>query len=689
MAVQSRSGDPADVNEHRLDEGIRFWAKLAAAPSSVTERPLFALISEFLQRLQQNLQFDHCAFSFYDPSRQVVAVVFESGQFRLPREVPVNQNSLGLVLQHQQAIEVNDTQSDNRFPDLNTLAEAASFRSFRVVPLSTHARRLGTFGVARRQPGSFSEEESLKLDRAAELVALVLENAFMSEVVAGEKKRLETLLDITTALISSLDIRKLFHDVSTLLQPSVRQDFTHLALYDAASDAMKHHILDSTTASLSEMRESTVPLGECPTGIAFTRGESMQFTQAELQVIGSSFSQSLLAAGVQTISCFPLISRGRKLGALGLASTRNGHCSPQDVALLTQIAAQVAVAIDNARAHEEIAQLKERLSKEKLYLEEEIRSQHNFGEVVGNSPALRQVLKQVEIAAPSDATVLILGETGTGKELIARALHRLSARRDNNFIKLNCAAIPTGLLESELFGHEKGAFTGAVSQKIGRLELADKGTVFLDEIGEIPLELQPKLLRALQDQEFERLGGVRTIKVNVRVIAATNRDLAQAVDDHQFRRDLYYRLNVFPIRLPALRDRPGDIPLLVRYFVQKFARRMGKDIESIPAEFIQQLEHWHWPGNIRELENLLERSVILTQGKVLYAPLSELRILPDQSRNVGTLEEIEREYIIRMLRDAGGIIAGVRGAAARLGMKRTTLQSRMQKLGITRQHYEQ
>jgi len=350
----------------------------------------------------------------------------------------------------------------------------------------------------------------------------------------------------------------------------------------------------------------------------------------------------------------------------------------------------VAVAVDNAHAYQEIAGLKEKLSKEKLYLEEEIRAQHNFGEVIGDSPPLRHVLKQVEIAAPSDATVLILGETGTGKELVARALHRLSSRRAGNFIKLNCAAIPTGLLESELFGHEKGAFTGAVSQKVGRFELADKGTLFLDEIGEIPLELQPKLLRALQDQEFERLGGVRTIKVNVRVVAATNRDLGQAVANNLFRRDLYYRLNVFPIRLPALRDRPGDIPLLVRYFVQKSARLMSKNIESIPTDLIQELERWHWPGNIRELENFLERSVILTQGTVLYAPIAELRATsPDRNHNSGTLEDMEREYIVRTLREAGGVVAGIRGAAARLGMKRSTLQSRMQKLGIMREQYQQ
>jgi formate hydrogenlyase transcriptional activator len=284
----------------------------------------------------------------------------------------------------------------------------------------------------------------------------------------------------------------------------------------------------------------------------------------------------------------------------------------------------------------------------------------------------------------------VLGETGTGKELIARALHRLSSRREGNFIKLNCAAIPSGLLESELFGHEKGAFTGAVSQKIGRLELADKGTLFLDEIGEIAMELQPKLLRVLQDHEFERLGGVKTIRINIRLIAATNRDLAQAVEEHQFRSDLFYRLNVFPIRLPPLRERAGDIPMLVRYFVQKLARRMSKNIDSIPAELLREFEKWHWPGNVRELENFIERSIILTQGSVLFAPVAELRIdLAHAMRKSGsTLEDVEREYILRTLRESGGVIAGIRGAAARLGMKRTTLQSKMHRLGITRDEYE-
>jgi formate hydrogenlyase transcriptional activator len=348
----------------------------------------------------------------------------------------------------------------------------------------------------------------------------------------------------------------------------------------------------------------------------------------------------------------------------------------------------VAVALDNARSYREIAQLTDKLANEKLYLEEEIRSELNFEEIVGESPALKRVLAQARTVAPSDATVLILGDTGTGKELIARAIHRMSSRKDRVFVKLNCTAIPTVLLESELFGHEKVAFTGAISQKVGRLELADKGSLFLDEVGDIPLELQPKLLRVLQDQEFERLGSTRTIKVDIRLIAATNRDLAHAVAEREFRSDLYYRLNVFPIRMPALSERKTDIPALVRHFVQKFSRRMNKQIEIIPSATMSALVNWEWPGNVRELENLMERSVILSDGRVLNAPLAELRTSSEGLESDGTLECLERQYIIRVLRDTNGVIAGPRGAAVRLGMKRTTLQSRILKMGISRQEFE-
>jgi formate hydrogenlyase transcriptional activator len=343
----------------------------------------------------------------------------------------------------------------------------------------------------------------------------------------------------------------------------------------------------------------------------------------------------------------------------------------------------------NAHAYQEIAQLRDKLAEEKLYLEGEIRSKINFEEIVGESPALKRVLAQAKTVAASDASVLILGETGTGKELIARAIHRMSPRKDNNFIKVNCAAIPTGLLESELFGHEKGAFTGALMRKLGRVELADKGTLFLDEIGDISLDLQPKLLRVLQDEEFERLGSTRTIAVDVRIISATNRNLSECVMQRQFRSDLFYRLNVFPIRMPSLRERQKDIPLLVRYFVQKFARRMGRHIDTISSETMNALMNWEWPGNVRELENFMERSVILSEGPVLRAPLAELRPDTDHAKPAeSTLAKVEREHILRVLRDAGGVVAGPHGAAARLGMKRTTLQSRMRKMGIVRSDYE-
>jgi formate hydrogenlyase transcriptional activator len=383
------------------------------------------------------------------------------------------------------------------------------------------------------------------------------------------------------------------------------------------------------------------------------------------------------------------------LGVLSAARVEDKPFGEEDLALLVQISKQVAIALDNSLAYREINELKEQLAREKIYLEDEIRTDMQFHDIIGNSSVLRNVLQQVEIVAPTDSTVLIYGETGTGKELIARAVHDLSSRKARAFVKLNCAAIPTGLLESELFGHERGAFTGAIAQRIGRFELAHGGTVFLDEIGEIPLELQPKLLRVLQEREFERLGGSRTLRSDARLIAATNRDLAAMAQENKFRPDLYYRLNVFPIRVPSLRERAEDIPLLVRHFVQQFSRRMGRAIDSVPADTIDALVEYHWPGNIRELQNVIERAVIVTQGPVLKVALGELASAPRMSAHAPALassddgnsmrkvlEETEREQIIRALEQANWVISGESGAAARLGMKRSTLQARMQKLGI-------
>jgi formate hydrogenlyase transcriptional activator len=388
--------------------------------------------------------------------------------------------------------------------------------------------------------------------------------------------------------------------------------------------------------------------------------------------------------GLNSFCDVPLISRNRRLGVLAVARREENAFNEDEVAFLTQVANQVAIGVENALAFSEIAELKDRLAQEKLYLEDEIRGEMDFEGIVGQSAALRHVLSLVETVAPSDSTVLLLGETGTGKELIARAIHDRSRRKDRTFVKLNCAAIPTGLLESELFGHERGAFTGAISQKVGRLELADQGSLFLDEVGDIPIEIQPKLLRALQEREFERLGSTRTKKVDVRLVAATNRDLEKMIERGEFRSDfdLYYRLNVFPIRIPPLRERPEDIPLLVRYFTQKYARRMEKQIDSIPAAAMKKLASWHWAGNIRELENFIERSVILTHGPALQVPVGELAHNGKGAPLAGTREATERDEIVRILQATKGRVAGPHGAAARMGIKRTTLISRMKKLGI-------
>jgi formate hydrogenlyase transcriptional activator len=433
-----------------------------------------------------------------------------------------------------------------------------------------------------------------------------------------------------------------------------------------------------------------------------------QFDPAEL---GPEGSQIVLGEGLKTLCITPLVNRGRAIGVLGLARKKDNSFSEHDAEFLTEVAGQVAIAIENAIAYREISELKDKLAQEKLYLEEEIRSELNFEHIIGSSPALKQVLELVETVASSDSTVLLLGDTGTGKELIARAIHDHSRRKDRTFVKLNCAAIPTGLLESELFGHEKGAFTGAISQKMGRLELADQGTLFLDEVGDIPIEIQPKLLRALQEREFERLGSTHTKRVNVRLVAATNRDLEKMIAAREFRSDLYYRLNVFPIRIPPLRERREDIPLLVRFFVQKLARRMQKHIETIPATAMRTLTNWEWPGNIRELENFVERAVILTRGKSLEVPITELRkssVDSSVSNSNGWQDEIsrivreaigeiskgntrseakehdetERQEIMRVLRETKGRVGGTDGAAARMAINRTTLISRMKKFGI-------
>ncbi|MFZ0859483.1 MAG: sigma 54-interacting transcriptional regulator [Candidatus Sulfotelmatobacter sp.] len=507
-----------------------------------------------------------------------------------------------------------------------------------------------------------------------------------------ETNRLQMLLDVSTILASNWNLQQAFPRISARIRRVLRHEYAGFEMHDANSGLLVRQAEDFP---LGKGLLSGLPISphNSPGGRALLEGSPLIFSKKQMQGFEAEITRNLLAEGLRSLCCVPLLRPNGPLGVLVLGSTRKDAFHPDDLNLLNQVAAQFAVALENHRVVAEIEALKERLAEEKKYLEGDLRSQGLFEEIIGDSPALKQVLDQVTIVAPSEATVLILGETGTGKELIARALHRMSRRKDAPFIKLNCAAIPTGLLESELFGHERGAFTGAISQKIGRMELADRGTLFLDEVGEIPIELQPKLLRVLQDHEFERLGSNRTIKVNLRLVAATNRDLAKGMAQHEFRSDLFYRLSVFPIRVPPLRERREDIPLLVRYFVRKFAVRMDRLIETIPKETMKMLTAWPWPGNIRELENLMERSVILSDGNALHVPLTEMRtdsrppVSGSDPSSDQSLDSAEREHILRVLCETAGMLSGPDGAARRLGLKRTTLQSKMQRLRITRQDY--
>ncbi len=426
-----------------------------------------------------------------------------------------------------------------------------------------------------------------------------------------------------------------------------------------------------------------IPVEGTPHGRALTSGQPLFVTLQDIEQF--DLTPRIRAEGLKSGCFLPLISHGRPLGTLVVASLQAETFPQKDADLLQHVANQIAIAVENALSYRQVVDRANKLSEEKLYLQDEIRTEYNFEEIIGESPALKKVLEQIQTVAPTDSTILILGETGTGKELIARAIHNLSTRRERTLVKVNCAAIPTGLLESELFGHEKGAFTGAIAQRVGRFELAHRGTIFLDEVGDIAIELQPKLLRVLQEQEFERLGSARTIRVDVRLVAATNADLAQKVAQNQFRSDLYYRLNVFPVTVPPLRERREDIPLLVRYFAQKYARRMKRQIDTVPARAMTALTEYHWPGNVRELENFIERAVILSPGADLHVPLSELKPLTGNSTNgAKTLEGIEREHILKILRQTNWIVGGRSGAATQLGMRRSTLQSRMKKLGIAR-----
>ena len=624
--------------------------------------------------------------SLHDPRRNCMLSRYwkknqENGEFE---PSPVEETPSGWAWKHQETLAIPDTAREQRFPGCIPAFLNHGVRSYTVLPVSTPSSHFGALGLGKNVPEVLKGEDVEFLSRVALMGALALEKDRAHRAFEEQ----QSLVAIGREVSSCLELEKLLPVILSSVRSIARYDRAVLTLLDA--DAKNVHLHgDALEWEPFVNHGSAIPLEQSVSARAIQTRNVAFLNAGDLRDMNEPLAKAMYEGGVRSVCSVPLVAGNRVWGALNPSSMIENAFGPSEVEYLQQVANQIAAALQNAHAYREIAQLKDRLVQEKRYLEHEIRSANRSDDIVGNSPGLKRVLDYATIVADTDSTVLITGETGTGKERIARVIHSMSRRKDRNFIKVNCAAIPTGLLESELFGHEKGAFTGAISQKLGRLELADKGTLLLDEIGEIPLELQPKLLRVLQDQEFERLGGTKTIRVDVRLIASTNRDLVRAVEEKEFRDDLFYRLHVFPLHLPALHERREDIPMLIRYFVEKCAARLHKRIDVVPEDAIEAMMHWRWPGNIRELENFIERSVILSEGNRLSPPLGELReeISRQPSESGGTLRDKEREHIIEILRQTRGALSGPAGAAARLGLKRTTLQYKMQRLGISRMHY--
>ena len=642
-----------------------------------------------IQALREVVSFDYLQLVTFENETSTVEwhLLYSNGarQNLHASDVVVQGTPIAQVYESQQPLITADWSQETRFPEHAEFLNELGITATCVLPLTRGQRRLGVLSVGRSRRNAYPEDEVRFLGVVADQIALAIDAAVNFYLSRQAEDRLKLILELTNQVVSKLNFQELLQAISVSVREVMHCDAAAIMLPDPDAIHLRVHALDFPGTRGFFKKDIVVPIEGTLPGEAFRSGAPFVLNRLDSARVSPEMYAKAAAEGVNSLCDMPMISRDRSLGLLALASREENAFDQDDVAFLSQVARQVAIGVENALAYGEIADLKDKLAQEKLYLEDEIRGEMDFEGIVGivgQSSALRHVLNLVENVAPSDSTVLLLGETGTGKELIARAIHERSRRKERTFVKLNCAAIPTGLLESELFGHERGAFTGAIAQKIGRLELADQGSLFLDEVGDIPIEIQPKLLRALQEREFERLGSTRTKKVDVRLVAATNRDLEQMMENREFRSDLYYRLNVFPIRIPPLRERPEDIPLLVRYFTQKYGRLMNKKIESIPTAAMKKLSSWPWPGNIRELENFIERSVILTHGTALEAPIGELGNNGKTTPVAGTRAANERDEIVRILKTTNGRVAGDDGAAARMGLKRTTLIARMKKLGI-------
>jgi formate hydrogenlyase transcriptional activator len=689
----------------RLSPAARFESLVGVSNAIGMHRDPQELFGALVRELHRVVRFDYIGVSIRDEKsntfhRHFVDAKTEASIPPNP-ELPIEESDAWWVYQHQEPIVTSLEAHEARFSKFQEILKQYGIRCACTLPLTTAHSKVGTLTFASKAPDIYTAEEVQFLSVVAEQIALAFDNALHFEAAEAaqqelrkKNERVGLLLELTNHVVSNLEFREVLRAVVASTRRVMGCDGVGITLPDTDNIHLRIYALEFAFVDESVHEESLIPIEGDVSGTVYRTGKLWCGSVQEARRMGM---KDTAQAEVGTVCILPLVSRGRVLGVFGVVKYQD-NAFAGDIEFLTQIANQVAIAVENALAFGQIRELKDQLSKEKLYLEDEIRTEMNFAQIIGNSASLRRVLKQVETVAPTDSTVLIYGETGTGKELIARGIHDLSPRRSKPFVKLNCAAIPTGLLESELFGHEKGAFTGAIAQRIGRFEVANGGTIFLDEIGEIPLELQTKLLRILQEREFERLGSSRTLRTDARLIAATNRDLEAMVGEQKFRSDLFFRLDVFPVHVPPLRERQGDIPLLVRHFTQQFSRRMKKVIETIPSAAMDALCRYHWSGNIRELQNVIERAVIISTGPALSIDVSDLKFpkagraveettSPKSPTNGGlhdVLEQSERQQILKALEECNWVVAGPKGAAAHLGMKRSTLQQRIRKLGIAR-----
>jgi len=670
-----------------------YKAVIALSRQIAGRTDLRSLVSGVAASLRRILIFDHVAVILHDPTENAMHgyILNEPCNPAITDlQLPVDQDPAGWVWLNQQPLVIPHLQAEGRWPEFVMRARDIGLNTLVLVPLTTGNSRLGAFGFSSVAQFHPTPAEIAFLERVASEFAVAVEGCLANQQLTRERERLRTLFDITNGLVSKLERDELFSAISEQISKVIQHESLVLTLCNQGG-GLDVHALHCASPQLVEAVKGVLDIAGLPSAEVLATGKPVVAYDTDVERYPAPGFRRFVELGVKSACIVPLITQDRTIGTLDVCRTTDDLWTPQDVEFLVQVASQVAMTVSNSLAYRELEEMKERLATEKLYLEDEICLDQNMGNMVGQGPAFQAVLRGIQTVAPTDANVLITGETGTGKELVARAIHELSSRSKGSFVKVNCAAIPATLLESELFGHEKGSFTGAVAQKIGRFEVAHHGTLFLDEIGEMPIELQPKLLRALQDQEFERVGGSRTIRTDARLVAATNRDLKAMVEEGKFRADLYYRLHVFPLHVPPLRERREDIPLLTRYFVQKHAQRMGRHIDTIPTAVMESLTNYEWPGNIRELQNVLERSVILSNGSGLQVSMPELvantTTLPLNGTSSSRSQNTERDRILKALEEAKGQVGGPDGAAARLGLKRTTLQSRMRKYNIARQYH--